>query len=103
MTYHYEFRRFQALHLTYVQLAELILYTIRIDIRCRAIHHLDLALRHVRMVVFIHNYAALTFIQGNYRIEREAGEPDPHIVDLNTELGNLDACLNAALPDIERQ
>ena len=41
--------------------------------------------------------------QGNYRIEREAGEPDPHIVDLNTELGNLDTCLNAALPDVERQ
>ena len=43
------------------------------------------------------------FAQGNYRIEREAGEPDPHIVDLNTELGNLDTCLNAALPDVERQ
>ncbi len=40
-------RRFQALHMTYVQLAELILYTIRIDVRCRVIHHLDLALRHV--------------------------------------------------------
>ncbi|KAH9944194.1 Sec8 exocyst complex component-specific domain-containing protein [Epithele typhae] len=70
----------------YPPLAELILYTIRIDVRCRAIHHLDLALRH-----------------GNYRIEHEAGEPDPHVVDLNTEMGNLDACLNAALPDVERK
>ncbi|OBZ79924.1 putative exocyst complex component sec8 [Grifola frondosa] len=38
--------RFQALHMTYDQLAESILYTIRVDIRCRAIHHLGLALRH---------------------------------------------------------
>ncbi|KAI0720009.1 Sec8 exocyst complex component-specific domain-containing protein [Cerioporus squamosus] len=78
--------RFQALHMTYVQLAELILYTIRIDVRCRVIHHLDLALRH-----------------GIYRIEREASEPDPHIVDLNTELGNSDACLTSTLPDVERK
>ncbi|TBU63725.1 Sec8 exocyst complex component-specific domain-containing protein [Dichomitus squalens] len=78
--------RFQALQMTYVQLAELIIDTIRIDIRCRVIHHLDLALRH-----------------GIYRIEREAGEPDPHIVDLNTELGNCDACLTATLPDVERK
>ncbi|RPD82339.1 hypothetical protein L226DRAFT_541685 [Lentinus tigrinus ALCF2SS1-7] len=78
--------RFQALHMTYVQLAELILYTIRIDVRCRVVHHLDLALRH-----------------GIYRIEREASEPDPHIVDLNTELGNSDACLTSTLPDVERK
>ncbi|KAI0756775.1 Sec8 exocyst complex component-specific domain-containing protein [Daedaleopsis nitida] len=77
--------RFQALHMTYVQLAELIIYTIRIDVRCRVIHHLDLALRH-----------------GVYRIEREAGEPDPHIIDLNNELGNSDACLTSTLPDVER-
>ncbi|OSD03299.1 hypothetical protein PYCCODRAFT_1444640 [Trametes coccinea BRFM310] len=78
--------RFQALHQTYVQLAELILYTIRIDIRCRVIHHLDLALRH-----------------GIYRIEREAAEPDPHVVDLNTELGNCDASLTSTLPEIQRK
>ncbi|KAI0801047.1 Sec8 exocyst complex component-specific domain-containing protein [Fomes fomentarius] len=75
-----------ALHLTYVQLAELIIYTIRIDVRCRVIHHLDLALRH-----------------GIYRIEREAGEPDPHIIDLNSELGNSEACLTSTLPDVERK
>ncbi|KAI9057726.1 hypothetical protein FKP32DRAFT_1607095 [Trametes sanguinea] len=78
--------RFQALHQTYVQLAELILYTIRIDIRCRVIHHLDLALRH-----------------GIYRIEREAAEPDPHVVDLNTELGNCDASLTSTLPELQRK
>ncbi|KAI0361385.1 hypothetical protein OH77DRAFT_1417634 [Trametes cingulata] len=78
--------RFQALHMTYVQLAELILYTIRIDVRCRVIHHLDLALRH-----------------GIYRIEREAAEPDPHIIDLNTELGNCDASLTSTLPELHRK
>ncbi|CDO72995.1 hypothetical protein BN946_scf185007.g49 [Trametes cinnabarina] len=78
--------RFQALHQTYVQLAELVLYTIRIDIRCRVIHHLDLALRH-----------------GIYRIEREAAEPDPHVVDLNTELGNCDASLTSTLPETQRK
>ncbi|EIW64251.1 exocyst subunit SEC8 [Trametes versicolor FP-101664 SS1] len=78
--------RFQALHMTYVQLAELILYTIRIDVRCRVIHHLDLALRH-----------------GIYRIEREAAEPDPHIIDLNTEIGNSDASLTSSLPEVQRK
>jgi exocyst complex component 4 len=40
--------RFQALLKTYDQLAEVILHTIRIDMRCRTIHYLDAAMRHVR-------------------------------------------------------
>ncbi|OCH94713.1 hypothetical protein OBBRIDRAFT_769063 [Obba rivulosa] len=78
--------RFQALHMTYTQLAELILHTIRIDIRCRVMHHLDLGLRH-----------------GVYRIEREASEPDPHIVDLNVEIGKCDDAVTSALPELERR
>ena len=98
-------RRFQALHMTYVQLAELIIYTIRVDIRCRVIHHLDLALRHVCPSEGHHPIMILTIdpTQGIYRIEREAAEPDPHVVDLNTELGNCDACLTSTLPDVERK
>lgn len=42
------FRRFQALLKTYEQLAEIILHSIRIDVRCRTIHYLDAAMRHVR-------------------------------------------------------
>jgi exocyst complex component 4 len=42
-------RRFHALLQTYDQLAEFILYTIRMDVRCRVIHYLDLALRHVSL------------------------------------------------------
>ncbi|KAI0068285.1 hypothetical protein BV25DRAFT_1793562 [Artomyces pyxidatus] len=73
--------RFHALLKTYEQLSELILHTIRIDIRCRGAHYLDLALRH-----------------GNYRIDREVGEPDPHVIDLNIELGEFDDIISTALP-----
>ncbi|KAI0936742.1 hypothetical protein AcV5_004806 [Taiwanofungus camphoratus] len=78
--------RFQALHMTYAQLAELILYSLRIDIRCRAMHHLDLALRH-----------------GVYRTESEVGEPDPHVIDLNVELGRCDDFTSTTLPQNERR
>jgi len=78
--------RFQALLKTYQQLAELILDTIRIDIRCRTIYYLDSAMR-----------------RGNYCIDREAGEPDPHVIDLNTELGKCDDFLSTALPKKEQQ
>jgi len=78
--------RFHALLKTYHQLAELVLDTIRIDIRCRTIHYLDSAMRH-----------------GNYHIDREAGEPDPHVIDLNTELGKCDDFMTTALPKKEQQ
>jgi exocyst complex component 4 len=42
------FSRFQALLKTYEQLAEMILHSIRIEMRCRTIHFLDAAMRHVR-------------------------------------------------------
>lgn len=40
--------RFQALIRTYDQLSSLILDTLRIDIRCRAMYYLDASMRHVR-------------------------------------------------------
>ena len=39
--------RFHALLKTYEQLSELILHTIRVDIHCRTIYHLESALRSV--------------------------------------------------------
>ncbi|KAF7339799.1 Sec8 exocyst complex component specific domain-containing protein [Mycena venus] len=78
--------RFQALLKTYEQLSELILDTLRIDIRCRTIHYLESALR-----------------LGNYSIEREASEPDPHVVDLNNELGECNDFASTCLPKRERQ
>lgn len=65
--------RFSALQKTYTQLAEIILHTIRIEVRCRTMYHLDAAFR-----------------LGNYQIDHEVGEPDPYIVDLNTELSKID-------------
>jgi len=44
---HATYRRFGALLKTFAQLAEIILHTIRIDIRCRSIHYLDAAMRLV--------------------------------------------------------
>ncbi|KAI0080371.1 hypothetical protein K474DRAFT_1590049 [Panus rudis PR-1116 ss-1] len=83
--------RFQALHKTYEQLSEVILHTIRVDIRCRVMHYLDLALRE----------ASSYF--GNYHIDVEASEPDPYIADLNTELSKCDDFASTALPEAERR
>jgi exocyst complex component 4 len=43
--------RFQALLRTYELLAELVLCTVRVDVRCRTIFHLDLTMKNVRAVV----------------------------------------------------
>ena len=40
--------------------------------------------------------------QGNYNIDREVGEPDPHIVDLNIELGECDNIVSTTLPQKEQ-
>ncbi|KAG0704359.1 Sec8 exocyst complex component-specific domain-containing protein [Suillus ampliporus] len=78
--------RFGALLKTYAQLAEIILHTIRIDIRCRTIHYLDAAMR-----------------LGNYNIDHEAGEPDPYIVDLNAEISKCNEFVSAAMLKEEHQ
>ncbi|KAF8445773.1 Sec8 exocyst complex component-specific domain-containing protein [Boletus edulis BED1] len=72
--------RFGALLKTYTQLAEIILHSIRIEVRCRAIYYLDAAFRH-----------------GNYQVDHEVGEPDPYIVDLNSELSHLDDFTSTSL------
>lgn len=77
--------RFHALLKTYEQLSALILDCIRIDVRCRSIHYLESSMR-----------------EGNYVLDFEAGEPDPHIVDLNTELGQCDDMISTRLPAKER-
>jgi exocyst complex component 4 len=42
-------------------------------------------------------------LQGNYRIEREIGEPDPHIIDLNFELGEYHDIVSSNLPQQEQK
>ncbi|KAF9447796.1 exocyst complex component sec8 [Macrolepiota fuliginosa MF-IS2] len=78
--------RFQALLKTYEQLSGLILDTLRIDLRCRAIFYLEAAMRH-----------------GNYALTYEVTEPDPYIIDLNTDLVQCDDITSTSLPPKERR
>jgi len=78
--------RYDALLKAYEQLAELVIHTIRVEIRCRVVHFLDLAMR-----------------QGNYKIEHEALEPEAYVVDLNQDLSACEDCTNATLPERERK
>jgi exocyst complex component 4 len=79
-------RRFQALLKTFEQLASMILDTIRIDLRCRVTHYIDASMRH-----------------GDYSVEREAGEPDPHVMDLNAELSDTEHFFSASLSKNEHE
>ncbi|KAG9018863.1 hypothetical protein FRB90_008800 [Tulasnella sp. 427] len=78
--------RYDAILKTYEQLAELVIHTIRIEIRCRIIHFLDLAMR-----------------QGNYQLEHEPGEPEPHVIDLNSDLAACEDCTTLSLPEREKR
>jgi len=77
--------RFDALVKTFSQLAELVLYTLRIDVRCRTIHYIGLAMR-----------------TGNYVLEGEATEPDPNIIDLNATLTACEEAITATVAPQQR-
>lgn len=96
-------RRFSALQKTYEQLSESILHTVRVDIRCRVWHHLDLALRHVSSLLRVLLHILTVCGQGNYFIDQEASEPDPHVVDLNADLVKCDDYASSTLPAKERR
>lgn len=74
-------RRFDALLTTYQQLAETCLFTLRLEGRCHTMYYLEMAIRN-----------------GNYYLEDESFEPDPYIITLNTDLMELNDCVNASLP-----
>jgi len=78
--------RFDALLKTYDLLAEVILFTTRIDIRCRTIHYLDMVMRTT-----------------DFLIEHEPLEPDMHVVELNADMGKIDDCAASTLPERERR
>lgn len=61
--------------------------------------------RYNALVLLIGQYYAVDedITQGNYHIEREASEPDPHIIDLNGELGKCEGFLANAVPERERR
>ncbi|CAJ0842913.1 15490_t:CDS:10 [Entrophospora sp. SA101] len=67
---------------TFKQLAEQSLFTLRVELRCHALHFLDLATR-----------------EGNYQLDYEAYEPDPYVIELNSDIVKFDesiaSCLSA--------
>ncbi|EPQ60468.1 exocyst complex component sec8 [Gloeophyllum trabeum ATCC 11539] len=77
--------RFQALLKTYDQLSELMLYSMRIDVRCRTIHYLDMSMR-----------------EGNYVLDEEPREPDAYVVDLNKELVECEEFITSSLPPAQQ-
>ncbi|KAG2192041.1 hypothetical protein INT46_011644 [Mucor plumbeus] len=74
-------KRFDALLTTYQQLAETCLFTLRLEGRCHTMYYLEMAVR-----------------DGNYHLEDETFEPDPYVITLNSDLMELDDCINASLP-----
>jgi len=48
-------------------------------------------------------YRIYLSIQGNYALTYEVTEPDPYIVDLNTDLVQCDDITSTSLPSRERQ
>ena len=67
-------QRFEAIIQTYEQLTEMILNTVRLDIRCRVICNINAA-----------------FKTGDLGLDSEALEPDPDIVDLADHLIQYDS------------
>lgn len=97
------FRRFQALLKTYEQLSNFVLDTIRLDLRCRAIHYLDSSMRNVSNQLFPYTNLKIDLFQGTYDSNYEPNEPDPYIADLNMELVQCDESMSIHLPKKERE
>jgi exocyst complex component 4 len=47
--------------------------------------------------LILHTFHPADGLQGNYNIDREAGEPDPYVVDLNTEISKYNEFVSAAM------
>jgi len=73
-------QRYEAIIQTYEQLAEMVLNTLRLEIRCRVMCNLNSSLR-----------------KGDFRLESEALEPDPDIADLAGHLTECASLANRAL------
>lgn len=43
-------------------------------------------------------YLEMAIRDGNYHLEDETFEPDPYVITLNSDLMELDDCINASLP-----
>lgn len=89
-------RRFQALLKTYDQLAEMILHSNRIDMRCRTIHYLDAAMRHVGIFFLL---IAASFTQSLCReITISTTRRESQIPILSISTLNLDNAMTSFQP-----
>ncbi|GAA5875446.1 hypothetical protein JCM8547_004407 [Rhodosporidiobolus lusitaniae] len=79
-------RPFEALLKAYRHLASLVLFTLRLEIRLRAMHYLDKATR-----------------DGVYQLAEDIQEPDPSVVDLNSNLAECDEVAAGTLAEGERK
>lgn len=70
---------FDALIDSYQQLADMVLFTLRLEIRLRTMHYLDKATR-----------------DGVYQLQEDILEPDPSVVDLNSDLAECDELVGHA-------
>jgi exocyst complex component 4 len=77
--------------------------TIRLDLRCRTIHHLDSSMQNVSNQPSQRVNPEITPFQGTYDSNYEPIEPDPYIVDLTTELVQCDESMAIHLPKKERE
>ncbi|CAG8559752.1 1079_t:CDS:10 [Racocetra persica] len=73
--------RFDALLATFQQLAEQCLFTLRVELRCHVMYYIDLAMR-----------------EGNYQLDYEAYEPDPHVLILNADMVKFEESISSNLP-----
>ncbi|KAJ8294731.1 putative exocyst complex component sec8 [Rhodotorula toruloides] len=77
---------FEALLRSYRQLADMVLFTLRLEIRLRTMHYLDKATR-----------------DGVYQLAEDIQEPDPSVVDLNSNLAECDEIAASTLSEGERK
>ena len=77
---------FDALVRSYRQLADSALFTLRNEVRLRTLHSLDRASR-----------------DGVYQLAEDTTEPDPAIVEFNSDLANCELAISAAVGDSERR
>lgn len=78
--------RFQGLPTTFQALSNLVLFTLREELRIRTAYYLSLAVT-----------------DGNYTLDEVTLEPDPHVVDLNAELVSCDDVFADTLSDADRR
>ncbi|BGP39395.1 exocyst subunit [Rhodotorula kratochvilovae] len=79
-------RPFEDLLSSYRQLANMVLFTLRLEIRLRAMHYLDKATR-----------------DGVYQLAEDIQEPDPSVVDLNSDLAECDEIAAGTLAEPQRK